>query len=70
MATAHSGCPHLKQQEHSSQLKATPLRLLNERYGEGGVPEGGYKAVMDELEKLMIDSQEFWPADFDNYGPF
>lgn len=70
IATAHGGCPYLKQQEQSSQLKATPLRLLNERSGEGGVPEGGYKAVMDELEKVMIDSQGFWPADFGNYGPF
>ena len=33
--------------------------------GDHGVPEGGYQAVMDDLERLMTDSQEFWPGDFD-----
>ena len=28
------------------------------------------KEVKDDLAELMTDSQEWWPADFGNYGPF
>ncbi len=28
-----------------------------------------YQALKNDLRKLMTDSQEWWPADFGNYGP-
>ena len=29
-----------------------------------------YQAVKDDLAKVMVESQEWWPADFGNYAPF
>jgi catalase-peroxidase len=29
-----------------------------------------YKALKDDLHNLMTDSQDWWPADYGNYGPF
>ena len=28
-----------------------------------------YDVVAQELQELMLDSQQFWPADYDHYGP-
>nr|NIS42710.1 hypothetical protein [Desulfuromonadales bacterium] len=27
-------------------------------------------AVVKDLEKVMTDSQDWWPADYGHYGPF
>ncbi len=29
-----------------------------------------YEALKEDLRKLMTDSQDWWPADYGNYGPF
>jgi hypothetical protein len=47
--------------------KQRPFRALAEEKrlgGDGGIPEGGYQAVMKDLQALMTDSKEFWPGDF------
>jgi catalase (peroxidase I) len=38
---------------------------VNTRTNDAGIPEGGFKAVRDDLRALMTDSQDFFPADFD-----
>lgn len=44
-----------------------PMRALGEK-GHGGVPSGGFTAVMNDLKELMKDSKDYWPADSGHYG--
>ena len=32
-------------------------------------PRVDYQAVLSDLGRLLVDSQEFWPADYGHYGP-
>lgn len=59
-------------------LDLSPLRQPNTNSNPMG-PQFNYaeafnsldlNAVIRDLEKLMKSSQEWWPADFGNYGPF
>jgi len=43
--------------------RQVPMRALNERTGDGGVPSGGFTAVENDLIALMTNSQPEWPAD-------
>jgi catalase-peroxidase len=71
-----AGCPFLKQQERVAAGGFDPTlhqqrRLA--RQGDGGVPSGGYAAVREMLADFLVDSQDFFPADFQppvgpNYG--
>ncbi|MFC3113920.1 peroxidase family protein, partial [Rodentibacter caecimuris] len=36
---------------------------------EGAKYTFNYEALKSDLRKLMTDSQDWWPADFGNYGP-
>lgn len=80
---SHAACPLSKKdgtrrlQQQQSIYHAHPVHraLENGRTGDGGVPDGGYDAVKNDIINLLTVSQGSWPADFAdtvgaNYGPF
>ena len=77
----NAGCPYLgkptsaqKQSHQGLPENHPPLASSRHREldghvkGDGGIPEGGYEAVIADLETLLVDSQDFFPADFGTYG--
>lgn len=84
MSNAHPGlsdkemsgpCPFQEQKQHQLRRRLgegwqqPPMRALGQK-DDGGVPDGGFGAVKDDLFDLMTDSQEYWPADEGHYGGF
>jgi catalase-peroxidase len=70
-----SGCPYLKQQQQGNVNANTHRQLqTRNRYGDGGIPDGGYTAVKEDIKTTILTaSKEFFPADFEdpvgpNYG--
>jgi len=84
LASSHPGiseadktapCPFMQQQQHEEAQRRlghgylqAPMRSLNERSGDGGIPEGGFAAVKEDLKALYTDSKAFFPADFPEVG--
>lgn len=74
---AHGGAPRQNRDWWPSQL---PVDLLNQHSSKSDPLGQGfnyrkefkkldYQALKNDLRKLMTDSQDWWPADFGNYGP-
>ena len=53
---------------HQNDTKSNPLDE-NFNYAEA-FKALNLKAVKADLEALMTDSQDWWPADYGHYGPF
>jgi len=69
-------CPYLQQQQQQLRQKESRKLGFNSRGGDGGIPEGGFDAVkQDIIDMVLTNSQDFFPADWaeigrPNYGPF
>lgn len=37
--------------------------------GDADFSRGTYEAIITDITSMFTDSQDFWPADFGNYGP-
>lgn len=78
LKTGHSGSGTGNQDWWPHQLKLNILRqhssLTNPMDPDFDYKKAfqdvDYKALKKDLEKLMTDSQDWWPADFGHYGPF
>ncbi len=53
---------------HQNSTKANPLAASFDYAEEFAKLD--YAALKTDLEELMTDSQEWWPADYGHYGPF
>lgn len=56
--------PRVRSSQRALAEAETDFVYSNQRVGDGGIPEGGYAAVREDIEAALTDSQEFWPADF------
>lgn len=70
--SASQSCPFLQKYDTNKEERRTAeVRVLAGAAGDGGtIPEGGFAAVKESIKEVLVNSQETWPADFGNYGPF
>lgn len=64
-----AACPFAKEQNTRYDFNRR-LDATNVREGDGGVPDAGFGAVKEDIKRVLADSQDFFPADSGNYGPF
>jgi len=67
-------CPHLAaMKEKENRQMPVDHTFIHPKpapgYGEA-VAAIDFDAVKQDLKALMLDSKDFWPADYGNYGPF
>ncbi|CAB1101638.1 katG [Ectocarpus sp. CCAP 1310/34] len=71
--TASGGCPFLSgQKDLGSRIGGERLLSGNNDHGHGGGADYSretYEAIQADIVSMFVDSKDFWPADFGNYGP-
>lgn len=45
------------------------LKAASSGYGGADFSRETYQAIRADIEAMLTDSKDFWPADFGNYGP-
>jgi len=69
ISSSSAKCPYhnlVKEGSHGYS-RTTPISSSSQQVQR--ITYVDYKDVMKDLEDLMVNSTEFWPADYNNYGP-
>jgi len=56
-----------------SSAQPGPVRGSSQAHREAyhaALAELDWEAVREDITEMLVTSQDFWPADFGNYGPF
>jgi hypothetical protein len=62
--TAEKAHAHLRSMYTAAELaimsKQRTRDLLMKRSGDGGIPDGGFSAVKEDIKVMLTNSQDFW----------